>query len=119
MKDDRVYLAHIIRGLERLIDYTQEMTLSDFIVDIKTQDACIRQLEVIGEATKRISFTLRDRFPQIAWRDMAGMRDRLIHEYMDVDLTIVWVTATSDATPTLIELEEIYQQLQAEAGTGN
>lgn len=117
MKDDRVYLTHIIQGLQRLISYTESMSLEYFLSDVKTQDACIRQLEVIGEATKRISISLRDRFPKIAWRGMAGMRDRLIHEYMDIDLSIVWSTATNDAMPTLIDLEEIYVQLQDEASS--
>jgi len=114
-KDDRVYLSHIMQGLQRLVSYTEDMSLESFYADIKTQDACIRQLEVIGEATKRVSLSLRERFPEIAWRDMAGMRDRLIHEYTAIDLSIVWATATNNATPTLIELEGIYEQLQAEA----
>jgi uncharacterized protein with HEPN domain len=59
-----------------------------------TQDAVVRQLEIIGEATKRISDRLRNMNPQVPWSDMAGMRDVLIHDYIDVDIDIVWKTAT-------------------------
>lgn len=64
------------------------------------QDGVIRQLEIIGEAVKRISSDLRSRYPDIPWQDMAGMRDKLIHDYLGVDLMTVWLTATEDL-PTL------------------
>jgi uncharacterized protein with HEPN domain len=66
------------------------------------QDGVIRQLEIIGEAAKRLSSGLRRRYPDISWQDMAGMRDKLIHDYFGVDLMTVWLTATEDL-PTLAE----------------
>lgn len=81
MKDDRVYLEHIANSFRKLLEYAEGMTLEEFLADSKTQDACVRQLEIAGEATKRVSMPLQERFADIPWKDMAGMRDRLIHQY--------------------------------------
>jgi len=72
-----------------LLEYAEGMTIETFLTDSKTQDACVRQLEIASEATKRLSMPLRDRFTNVPWKDMAGMRDRLIHQYIDVDLDII------------------------------
>ena len=114
MKDDRVYLEHITDSFRKLLIYAEGMTLNEFLTDSKTQDACVRQLEVAGEAAKRISMPLRERFTKVPWKDMAGMRDRLIHQYINVDLMIVWLAITEDATPILISLETILDTLEKE-----
>jgi uncharacterized protein with HEPN domain len=72
-----------------------------------THDAVIRQLEIIGEATKNLSSDFRSAHPQIPWKDIAGMRDRLIHGYMAVDLPAVWDTATTDVPQLRAELQRI------------
>ena len=117
MKDDKVYLEHIMYSFRKILDYGEEMTLDMFLKDTKTQDACIRQLEVIGEATKRLSIPLRQRFLDVPWKDMAGMRDTLIHDYIQVDLMIVWATVSEEATPLLIAIEQIYNILLSESST--
>lgn len=73
-----------------------------------TQDAVVRQLEIIGEATKRISIDLRNKNPQVPWSDMAGMRDVLIHNYIDVDLDIVWKTASESISTLRSFLENLH-----------
>jgi len=60
------------------------------------QDGVIRQLEIIGEATRHLSKSLRAQYPEVPWQDIAGMRDKLIHDYLGVDLSTVWLTATQD-----------------------
>lgn len=103
MKDDSIYIDHIIASIDRIQQYISGLKQSTFLNDLKTQDAVVRQLEIIGEATKKVSFELRDKFPSIPWLDMAGMRDRLVHDYIDVDFEIVWKTASEDI-PKLKEL---------------
>jgi uncharacterized protein with HEPN domain len=94
MKDDRIYIDHILQSIERIESYIGGNDHKSFSEDFMTQDAVVRQLEIIGEATKRISDRLRNMNPQVPWSDMAGMRDVLIHDYIDVDIDIVWKTAT-------------------------
>jgi len=103
MKDDTIYIDHIKASIDRIQQYISGMKRSAFLNDLKTQDAVVRQLEIIGEATKKVSFELREKSPSIPWLDMAGMRDRLVHDYIDVDMEIVWKTASEDI-PKLKEL---------------
>ena len=96
MKDDSIYIDHIINSIDRIRDYISGKDRESFEADLVTQDAVVRQLEIIGEATKRVSTELRSKHPDIPWSDMAGMRDVLIHDYIDVDFGVVWKTASED-----------------------
>jgi uncharacterized protein with HEPN domain len=96
MKDDSIYIDHILNSINRILDYISGKDREEFEADLVTQDAVVRQLEVIGEATKRVSKELRSKHPDIPWADMAGMRDVLIHDYIDVDLGVVWKTASEN-----------------------
>jgi uncharacterized protein with HEPN domain len=89
MKDPRIYLAHIGECIERIRAYTSGGE-SEFQADPMIQDAVIRNLEVIGEAAKRIPDRFREANPTIPWRGLAGLRDVLIHQYEGVDLAQVW-----------------------------
>ena len=73
MKDDSIYIEHILESIDRIINYISDLDLSTFLDDFKTQDAVVRQLEIIGEATKKISFEIRKDNPSIPWADMAAM----------------------------------------------
>ena len=94
MKGDSIYIDHIKNSIDRILGYIENLDRSTFLTDHKTQDAVVRQFEIIGEATKRVSPEFRDNNPLIPWEDMAGMRDVLIHDYIEVDFEIVWKTAT-------------------------
>ena len=96
MKDDSIYLEHIEQNLKRIILYASGITEEEFLENIQLQDACIRQIEILGEATKKISDTFKESHPEVPWKDMAGMRDKLIHDYLDVDLNIVYQTVAVD-----------------------
>ncbi len=94
-KDPRVYLAHILERAGRIEAYIRDGH-DVFLADAKTQDAVIRNFEVIGEAAKRIPDAFRAAHPSIPWQLMAGFRDVLIHGYEGVDIHRVWLTATRD-----------------------
>jgi len=96
MKDDSIYIDHILNSINRILDYISGKDRESFEADLVTQDAVVRQLEIIGEATKRVSKEFRSKHPDIPWSDMAGMRDILIHVYIDVDFGVVWKTASED-----------------------
>ena len=95
MKSDRVYLQHILDSIEKIESYV-EVGRDTFLAETHWHDAVIRQLEVIGEAAKRISPTTRLKYDSIPWKRIAGLRDVLIHDYMGVDLDAVWeITQTN------------------------
>jgi len=98
-KDSRVYLAHILECAQKIERYTAEGK-EHFMSDSMVQDAVLRNLEVIGEATKRLDDAYRKTHPQIPWRAVAGLRDVLIHQYEGVDMDRVW-NVVVDALPNL------------------
>jgi uncharacterized protein with HEPN domain len=95
-KDDSVYLKHILDAISRIKEYTQDIKYENFIDNYLIQDGVIRQIEIIGEATKRLSKEIKEKHPEIPWKDMAGMRDKLIHDYLGVDIDAVWDTVEED-----------------------
>jgi uncharacterized protein with HEPN domain len=89
-KDDIVYINHILSCIQSIEDYTDKMIFEEFLTTKLVQDGVLRNLEIIGEATKNISVEFRNEHPEIPWRKMAGMRDKLIHDYIGVDMESVW-----------------------------
>ncbi len=105
------YLTDILDAFEKVTQFIANMTFEEFVHDDKTAFAVVRALEIVGEATKRIPQPIREHEPTIPWRAMAGMRDKLSHDYIGVNLAVVWKTATED----LPALEPTIRQLLVEA----
>jgi len=99
---DRDLLGDIQEALRRARSYTADLSYEQFLADTKTQDAVIRALEILGEATKKLSPALRESHPEIPWKNMAGLRDKLIHDYFGVNIDIVW-QIVRDQLPVLTE----------------
>ncbi len=102
IRDDAVYLAHILDALRQIVEYTRGMDYERFRATRMVQDAVIRQFEVVGEATKNLSADFRECHETIPWKDLAGFRDKLIHQYFGVDLATVW-RSVADDVPLLID----------------
>lgn len=94
--DDRVYLQHIRDAIARIEEYTQNTDEASFKTQTLIQDGVIRQIEIIGEAVKRLSSSFRNSHDHIPWQDIARMRDKLIHDYFGVDVEKIWLTAKED-----------------------
>ncbi|KPV64096.1 MAG: hypothetical protein AOA66_0410 [Candidatus Bathyarchaeota archaeon BA2] len=86
------YIEDVIEAMNDAMSFVEGMEYDDFLKDRKTVYAVIRAIEIIGEAVKKIPELVKNRYPQIPWRDMARMRDKLIHEYFGVNLRAVWGT---------------------------
>ncbi len=106
-RTDKDFLSDIQEAARRVKVYTAGMTYEAFLADTKTQDAVIRNLEIIGEATKNLSAELRAKYPDVSWKGMAGVRDRLIHHYFGVNLDIVWHIITVELPDVALQVEEI------------
>jgi uncharacterized protein with HEPN domain len=109
-KDDTVYLKHILDAIDLIGSYLKGKSYEDFTDSRMLQDAVIREIEIIGEAAKNLSVKFRNKYSEMPWKQMAGMRDKLIHEYFGVDLGAVWDTATKDIPLLKGKLQEILKK---------
>lgn len=112
MKDDRIYLLHIRDAIQHIGEYTAAGKDS-FLADRKTQDAVVRNLEIIGEATKRLSSTLKSAHADMAWKPIAGLRDKLIHDYFGINLQLIWDVVEQDLPALHLKIVQILDSLSA------
>lgn len=108
-RGDLEYLADIREAIQRIQAYTTDLSYAQFLADEKTQDAVIRNIEILGEAVKHLSAELTATHPEVEWKSIAGMRDKLVHEYFGVNLDILWDVLSSKLTPLRALIERIIQ----------
>lgn len=110
MKDDRLYLLHIMECLERIVQYTAEGR-QGFFSDTRSQDAVLRNLQTLAESTQRLSETVKSTWPDLDWRALATFRNILVHEYLGVDLNQIWDIVTRDLPPLKQATEALLNRL--------
>ena len=110
--DQSAFLNHILDAITKIEKYIQDIDEESFMESDLVQDGVIRQIEVIGEAVKRLSNDLKSQSPAIPWQDIAGMRDKLIHDYFGVDIDTVWLTAKKDIPQFKEEIKRIIEKLE-------
>ena len=113
MPADPQHLVDILVAARLILTYVSGKTQETFLADPQCQDAVIRRLEIIGEASRRVSPETRARFPELDWKDLIAMRNFMIHEYDEVDLTLVWDTIQNQV-PRIIRLIEPWFPLAAD-----
>ncbi len=107
-KEALPFLSHILQSIDLIERYTEGRTENDFLASVELQDRVIRRIEIIGEAVKNLPEDLRAGHSEIKWREIAGMRDVLIHRYFEVDLELTWQVVQRD----LPRLKEVILQLK-------
>jgi uncharacterized protein with HEPN domain len=96
MKNDSDYLRHILDAIIQIKEYVGDSSFEQFEQNRLVQDAVIRQLAIIGEAARLVSSSLKETYPEVPWADIVGMRNILIHNYLEVDIREVWQTIQQD-----------------------
>ena len=114
MKDLRVPLLHILQSIEHIRAFSAGMSHSSFVADRLHQSAIIRELEIIGEATKAMPPEFRKRYPDVSWGEIAGMRDKLIHHYFGINLERVWETIQNDLPKLKTDVQKILKEIEEE-----
>jgi len=105
-RDPEIYIEDILKSAGLIEEYLENVSKNEFLSKIGVQDKVIRRLEIIGEAVKNIPKEITDEYPDIPWKDIAGMRDMLAHEYFGIDMERVWKVANDDLPELQEELDD-------------
>ena len=106
------YIEDIIDAMTRAVEFVEGMSYNEFTKDIKTVYAVTRAIEIIGEAVKHIPNEIREKYPDIPWKNMAGMRDIIAHAYFGVNLIRIWEVIEKDIPPLKPKFERILEELE-------
>jgi uncharacterized protein with HEPN domain len=106
-KNDTVFLQHILEAINQIEVYTSNVSYEQFLQERLLQDGVVRQLEIIGEASRNLSADFRDQHPEISWRQIIGLRNRVVHAYFELNLTIIWEVVENDLPVLKQGLEQL------------
>lgn len=110
-KDPKILLFDILDSIEKIEEYTKNVSKDDFFNNIQIQDAVVRRIGIIGEAVKNLPISLKNKYPYIPWKKIAGTRDIIIHDYSGVDANLVWEIINNDATKLKNQILELLKYL--------
>ncbi len=110
-RSTRIILGDILRAARLTQQYADGMTFEEFELDTEKQDAVARRIEIIGEAVKQLPVGLRESYPDVPWREIAGARDILVHEYFRIDLELAWDMVQADIPELISQIESILDEL--------
>jgi uncharacterized protein with HEPN domain len=110
-RDDRVYLNHMLDAITQVETYLNSATKQQFIEENMLHDAVIRQLEIVGEASRNISEEIQEKYNLVPWGQIIAMRNRIVHAYFDVNLEIAWDIYTHDLPELKLQIQKILNEL--------
>lgn len=110
-RDIKVYIEDILESISRIEEYVKDLDEAEFYGNSEKQDAVLRRLEIIGEAVKNIPQDVRDKYPEIPWKQIAGMRDIVIHEYFGVNFGRIWKVIQVDMKDLKINISRVKQEI--------
>lgn len=111
-RGSKEFLKDIVEAARRIAEYTDKMEYDGFLGDVKTQDAVVRNIEIIGEAVKNISADLKEKHKEIDWKNIAGMRDKIIHFYFGIKWETVWSVITNEIPELKPKIEAMVRGME-------
>jgi uncharacterized protein with HEPN domain len=113
-KDPAIFLHHILESINLIQTYLQGVTEEQFHTSTEKQDLVVRRLEIIGEAAKNLPAEFKKKYPNIPWKDMAGMRDIIAHQYFGINFNTVWDTVQNLLPPLKIQIKDLISLAKTE-----
>lgn len=111
-KEDIVFIGHILEQIEIIEKSTNSISREEFDMNLDIKDATIRRLEIMGEAVKNISKISKENYPEVEWKNIMGIRDKIIHKYFEIDWDIVWEVIKQDIKPLKENILKIKGELE-------
>lgn len=111
-RTNKHYFKDILEYAKTALDFIKNVNYEEFILDKKIVFATVRALEVIGESSNRISDEIKEKYPNLPWTEMRGLRNRIIHNYDDIDYTIIWNVLKNEIPKLIMQIEEIINEIE-------